>query len=80
MSHNLFPNQIQVDLAEQVSVFQDSRLFACNDNHTNRRQIRVMGPALFSIFVGDMDSCIECILHQSAGNTKTLGVINMLHE
>ncbi|GAB0190685.1 mitochondrial enolase superfamily member 1 [Grus japonensis] len=37
-----------------------------------------LGLALFNIFVGDMDSGIECTLSKFANNTKLCGVVNML--
>jgi len=38
----------------------------------------VLGPALFSIFVGNMDSGIECTLNMFADDTKLCGAVDML--
>jgi len=41
-------------------------------------QVSILGAVLFSIFVSNMDSGIECTLNKFANNAKLCGEVNML--
>lgn len=41
-------------------------------------QESVVEPALFNVFVGGMDSGMECTLSKFVNNTKLCGVVNKL--
>lgn len=43
-------------------------------------QCSVFGPVLFNIFIGKMDSRIECILSKFVGYTKISGVVDTLEK
>jgi len=58
---------------------------AVNDSMSKWRRVTsgipqrlVLGQVLFNIFVGNMDSGIECTLSKLVNNTKLWGVVNMM--
>ncbi|GAB0179148.1 cAMP-dependent protein kinase inhibitor alpha [Grus japonensis] len=54
--------------------------FVVNSSMSKWRPVTsgVLGPALFNIFVVNMDSGIECTLSKFANNTKLCGVVDTL--